>query len=139
MKCIAMSIAAVAAQVCAHAALAPTPRAADEVAAEIAVGKLPAAYRDWRLISVAREEADLDDIRAVLGNDAAVAAYRQSTRPFREGTIIARLTWSYDASEEIKPSATSDRSSPAHPRTVCSPWSRIPPDTPPPAAGDTSN
>jgi hypothetical protein len=100
MKCIAMSIAAVAAQVCAHAALAPTPRAADEVAAEIAVGKLPAAYRDWRLISVAREEADLDDISAVLGNDAAVAAYRQSTRPFREGTIIARLTWSYDAWEE---------------------------------------
>src|SRR5262245_19758855 len=41
----------------------------DEQAASIAGGKLPPGYRDWRLISVAREEGELDDIRAVLGND----------------------------------------------------------------------
>jgi Cytochrome P460 len=63
-------------------------------------GKLPSAYRDWRLISVAREEGTLDDIRAVLGNDLAIEAYRKKTRPFPDGTIIARLAWSYDASEE---------------------------------------
>src|SRR5688572_21782515 len=69
-------------------------------AAPIVGDSLPAGYRDWRLISVAREEGDLDDIRAVLGNDAAIEAYRKSTRPFPDGTVIARLAWSYDASEE---------------------------------------
>src|SRR5687767_2249094 len=82
------------------AATAATPGGADEAAASIALGKLPAGYRDWRLISVAREEGSLDDIRAVLGNDVAIKAYRESKPPFPEGTIIARLAWSYDASEE---------------------------------------
>jgi hypothetical protein len=52
------------------------------------------------LVSVAREEGDLDDIRAILGNDVAIKAYREGTRPFPDGTIIARLAWSYDVSEE---------------------------------------
>ena len=73
---------------------------ADEPADPLATGKLPPGYRDWRLISVAREEGELDDIRAVLGNDAAISAYRQGARPFPDGTVIARLAWSYDASEE---------------------------------------
>ena len=62
--------------------------------------KLPPGYRDWRLISVAREEGPLDDIRAVLGNDIAIKAYREGTLPFPDGTIIARLAWSLDSSEE---------------------------------------
>jgi hypothetical protein len=61
---------------------------------------IPQGYRDWRLISVAREEGDLDDIRAILGNDVAIKAYRDGTLPFPDGTIIARLAWSHDASEE---------------------------------------
>ena len=32
--------------------------------------KIPAGYRDWRLISVAHEEGSLNDLRAILGNDA---------------------------------------------------------------------
>src|SRR5215208_5953052 len=63
-------------------------------------GKLPAGYRDWRLISVAREEGSLDDIRAVLGNDLAIKAYRDGKPPFPDGTIIARLAWSHLPSEE---------------------------------------
>ena len=63
-------------------------------------GKLPPGYRDWRLISVAREEGNLDDIRAVLGNDQAIKAYREGGSSFPDGTIIARLAWSYDSSEE---------------------------------------
>ena len=78
----------------------PTPQPADEAAAAIAAGKLPPGYRDWRLISVAREEGDLDDIRAILGNDSAIKAYREGTLPFPDGTIIARLAWGYDSSEE---------------------------------------
>jgi len=49
---------------------------------------------------VAREEGTLDDIRAILGNDTAVKAYRQSKLPFPDGTIIARLAWGYVPSEE---------------------------------------
>jgi len=64
------------------------------------VNTIPAGYRDWRLISVAREEGTLDDIRAVLGNDVAMDAYRAGKLPFPEGTIIARLAWSYDVSDE---------------------------------------
>lgn len=64
------------------------------------VTQIPPGYRDWRLISVAREEGSLDDIRAVLGNDQAIDAYRAGKLPFPDGTIIARLAWSYDPSEE---------------------------------------
>ena len=100
MKWIAVLMVAVIAIVCVVAARAPTSQGADEAAGAIFAGKLPAEYRDWRLISVAREEGSLDDIRAVLGNDVAIKAYREGTRPFPEGTIIARLAWSYVASEE---------------------------------------
>jgi hypothetical protein len=66
----------------------------------IFVTNIPPGYRDWKLISVAREEGSLDDIRAILANDIATKAYREGTRPFPEGSIIARIAWSYDASEE---------------------------------------
>ena len=71
-----------------------------DAAAAIGEGKLPAGYRDWRLISVAREEGELDDIRAVLGNDAAINAYREGKAAYPDGTVIARLAWSFDTSEE---------------------------------------
>lgn len=79
---------------------APESRNASQEAAPIFVKTIPPGYRDWRLISVAREEGDLDDIRAILGNDVAIKAYREARLPFPEGTIIARLAWSHDASEE---------------------------------------
>src|SRR3954470_6701737 len=100
MKWIAIFLAVVIAVVCVVAAQAPKSQVADAAAAAIAAGKLPEGYRDWRLISVAREEGTLDDLRAVLGNDVAIEAYRQGTRPFPDGTIIARLAWSYEVSEE---------------------------------------
>lgn len=64
------------------------------------VKEIPPGYRDWKLISVAREEGSLDDIRAILGNDIAIKAYREEVLPFPEGAIIARLAWSFVASEE---------------------------------------
>jgi cytochrome P460 len=63
-------------------------------------GKLPAGYRDWKLISVAHEAGNLNDIRAVLGNDVAIKAYRDGTLPFPDGAVIARLAWSYVPSQE---------------------------------------
>ena len=73
---------------------------ADDEASPIFGGKIPAGYRDWRLISVAHEEGDLNDLRAVLGNDVAIEAYREGKLPFPDGAIIARLAWNYVPSEE---------------------------------------
>lgn len=79
---------------------AAASRHADKEAAPVFVKTIPPGYRDWRFISVAREEGELDDVRAILGNDAAIKAYREGKLPFPEGTIIARLAWSFEASEE---------------------------------------
>jgi hypothetical protein len=73
---------------------------ADEEAAPIFGIKIPAGYRDWRLISVAHEAGNNNDLRAVLGNDVAIKAYREGKLPFPDGTIIARLAWSYLPSAE---------------------------------------
>ena len=73
---------------------------ADGEAAPIFGIKIPPGYRDWRLISVAHEAGDLNDIRAILGNDTAIRAYREDKIPFPDGTIIARIAWSYVPSEE---------------------------------------
>jgi hypothetical protein len=73
---------------------------ADGEAAPIFGIKLPPGYRDWRVITVAHEEGNNNDLRAVLGNDAAMKAFRAGRLPFPDGTIIARLAWSYVASEQ---------------------------------------
>src|SRR5271170_2908271 len=79
---------------------APVSGHADGEAAPIFGIKIPAGYRDWRLVSVAHEAGNLNDIRAILGNDEAIKAYREGKLPYPDGTIIARLAWSYVASEE---------------------------------------
>ncbi|MFY9836763.1 MAG: hypothetical protein WAK55_09885 [Xanthobacteraceae bacterium] len=53
--------------------------------------KIPAGYRDWRVISVKRLTGkqltgtgkELKQLRAELGNDLAIKAYRDGTLPFR--------------------------------------------------------
>lgn len=61
--------------------------------------KIQKGYRDWRLISVAHEEGDKSDIRAILGNDIAINSYRSGKHSFPDGAVIARLAWSYIPSE----------------------------------------
>ena len=100
MKWIALLLVVVVALVCVVAGQETSKEPGSEAAAAISGGKLPPGYRDWRLISVAREVGSLDDIRAVLGNDVAIQAYREGTRPFPEGTIIARIALAYLPSEE---------------------------------------
>jgi hypothetical protein len=60
--------------------------------------KLPEGYRDWKLVSVAHEAGRNNDIRAILGNDIAVKAFREATRPFPDGAVIVRLAWRYQSS-----------------------------------------
>ena len=82
-------------------ALAPAVAgSADDDGSAVFGVKLPAGYRDWQLISVAYEAGGLNDIRAILGNDVAVRASRDGTRPFPDGAIIVRLAWQYVASAE---------------------------------------
>jgi Cytochrome P460 len=80
--------------------VAPAFGQADEAAASIFGINLPSGYRDWKLMSVAHEEGDLNDLRAILGNDVAIKACREGRLPFPDGTIIARLAWNYVPSEE---------------------------------------
>lgn len=57
-------------------------------------------YRDLKLITVAHEAGENNDIRAILGNDIAVQAFRDGQRPFPDGSVIVRLAWQYLSSPE---------------------------------------
>ena len=100
MKRIAFLLVAVAAVAGVVAFMAPASGQADGETAPIFGIKIPPGYRDWRLISVAHEEGKLNDLRAILGNDVAIEAYRKGKLPFPDGTIIARIAWSYVPLEE---------------------------------------
>jgi hypothetical protein len=82
------------------ACLAPPFANADAQAPSTSDLKLPAGYRDWPLISLARVGGPVNDLRAKLGNPIAMKAYREGTRPFPDGTIIARLAYTAVTSEE---------------------------------------
>jgi hypothetical protein len=97
MVLVLVAVAALAGVV---ATMVPASGQADGEAAPIFGVKLPPGYRDWRLISVAHEEGTLNDFRAILGNDVAIKASRDGKLPYPDGTIIARLAWSYDRLEE---------------------------------------
>ena len=61
---------------------------------------MPPGYRDWTLISIASVGPPVSDLRAKLGNDIAIKAYRSGTLPFPDGAIIARLAWKQATSED---------------------------------------
>ena len=65
----------------------------------VVVTTIPSGYRDWKFVSAAHEADDLNDIRVVIGNDKAIAAYRAG-KPFPEGAIIGRVAWKMVPSEE---------------------------------------
>src|SRR5215467_13122547 len=83
----------------------------------IFVKEIPAGYRDWKVVSVAHEDGELNDIRAVLGNDIAIKAYRDGKLPFPEGAIVGRIAWSHVPSEENNKAFGRDQSFVAGPPT----------------------
>jgi len=117
MKRIAFLLFAVVAVAGAVAFTAPASGHADGEAAPLFGIKIPPGYRDWKLISVAHEAGNLNDLRALLGNDTAIKAYREGKLPFPDGTIIARLAWSYVPSEENNKVFGRDQSFVAGPTT----------------------
>jgi hypothetical protein len=100
MKGLAYLLVAVVAMTGVVVYMAHASGRSDEDADPIFGIKIPLGYRDWKLISVAHEEGDLNDLRALLGNDVAIKAYRGGKLPFPDGSMIARLAWSYVPSEE---------------------------------------
>ena len=100
MRQIAFWLLAIASVAGPLASLVTASGRADEEAVPIFGIRIPSGYRDWRLISVAHEEGSLNDLRAVLGNDKAIGAYRAGAPPFPDGTMIARIAWAHVRSEE---------------------------------------
>jgi hypothetical protein len=54
---------------------------------------IPAGYRQWQMISIASVGPPQSDLRVKLGNEIAIRAYQEGTRPFPDGAIIARLAY----------------------------------------------
>jgi Cytochrome P460 len=97
MRRFGLHLVATAIAVCVVAIISA---ASAQSAGSVFVTKAPAGYRDWKLISVAHEEANLNSFAAVLGNDVAVKAYRDGALPFPDGTIIASLHYRFVPSDE---------------------------------------
>ncbi|WP_114240310.1 cytochrome P460 family protein [Dyella sp. C9] len=64
---------------------------------------LPDGYRQWELIAPAEEAAPLDELRVVVGNAAALKAYRSQSLPFPDGAVLVKLAWKRKPSPEFEP------------------------------------
>lgn len=63
---------------------------------------IPPGYRQWQLVAPAHEAGNLDELRAVLGNETAIKAYREGVLPFPDGSILAKLAWKHVPSTEME-------------------------------------
>ncbi|GBL57446.1 cytochrome P460 [Pseudomonas citronellolis] len=67
--------------------------------------RMPEGYRNWQLVAPAQEAAPLNELRAVLGNDIAMRAYRAGKLPFPDGSVLAKLAWKHVQSPEFEPAS----------------------------------
>ena len=79
MRRIVLVLAAVGALGGAAATIVPSSGQTDGEAAPIYGIKIPPGYRDWELISVAREDGNFNQLRAQLGMLAAACVSIQGT------------------------------------------------------------
>ena len=100
VKRIALFLIAVATMTGVVAFTATTPQRADDQGSPNFVNEIPPGYREWKFISVAHEEGNLNSFASVLGNDIAVRAFREGKLPFPDGAIIAALHYRFVASAE---------------------------------------
>ena len=82
--------------------LAAASGLADEDSAPIYGVKIPANYREWKLIAVDNllVAGKTDQLRAQLGNEIAIKAFKEGKIPFPDGTIIVALHWNRVPSED---------------------------------------
>ena len=100
MRRTVFALVAVAAVAGAIVYMIPAYGQSSREGAPIFVSEIPSGYRDWRLISVAHEEGNLNSFAVILGNDVAIKAYREGKLPLPDGTIIAALHYSHVPSEQ---------------------------------------
>jgi hypothetical protein len=81
-----------------------SPRASGDgygTAAPIYGVTIPPGYRDWKMIAVDHLLAGkADQLRAQLGNEIVIEAFKQEKLPFPDGTIIVALHWNRVLSED---------------------------------------
>jgi hypothetical protein len=67
----------------------------NENSAPVFLTEIPQGYRDFGLIAVSRltRGDGTSQLRAELGNEIAVKAYRKGKLPFPDGAIVAALHW----------------------------------------------
>jgi Cytochrome P460 len=107
MRRIALAAVAVAAVAGVAAYMGSASGQSNGDAAPIYGIRIPDGYRDWRLISVKQltgkqltgTGGELKQLRAQLGNDLAIKAFRDGTLPFPDGAIIAALHWNEESSD----------------------------------------
>ena len=102
MKRIALLLLAAATVAAVAGAVTCVSRATRQAgaAAAVYVTVIPPGYRDWKLISVAHEEGNLNSFAAILGNDLAFKAARDGKLPYPDGSIIAALHYGHVPSDE---------------------------------------
>jgi Cytochrome P460 len=81
---------------------APVSGQADGDSSPIYGVKIPAGYRDWKLIAVAQllVPGKADQLRAQFGNDIAIKAFKEGKVPFPDGAIIAAIHWTRVPSDD---------------------------------------
>ena len=101
MKRIGFLLLAVATLAGVVAYMAHASGQSDGEAAPIYGVKIPAGYRDWKLIAVDNLllAGKSNQLRAQLGNDIAIKAFKEGTLPFPDGSIIAAIHWTRVPSE----------------------------------------
>src|SRR6266849_5921983 len=132
MRRLVLVLGAVAALAGVPAYMTPASGQSEGKADPIFGIKIPSGYRDWKLISVAHEEGNLNDLRAILGNGIAIKAYREGKLPFPDGTIIPGLPGATSRRRKTTKSlAVPNLSLPGPPRIgTFSLWSRTQKSTP---------
>ena len=76
-----------------------TAFAADETSPVFGV-TIPSGYRQWEMVAPSHSPP-FDELRGILGNPAAMAAYRAGTLPFPDGAVLAKLSWKHVPSAEF--------------------------------------
>ena len=102
MKRIGFLLLAVATLASIVASMAHASGQSDGDSSPIYGVKIPAGYRDWKLIAVDNllVEGKVNQLRAQLGNDIAIKAFKEGKVPFPDGAIIAAIHWTRVPSED---------------------------------------
>jgi hypothetical protein len=73
----------------------------DQPASPIFGVTMPDGYRHWEVVAPSQETGTLDELRAIVGNALAMAAYRNDASPFPDGAMLVKLAYKRVASSEF--------------------------------------